>query len=159
MQIMEQIRYIPTPAIGFAWSSTNIGKCLFALITALCILIGLVGGQDNSLVELPVNQIGVAPVSTNRWPIEVALLAPTANSLRSSVSGIPVPTGERPLDTASRASMGQGGRSIGREVMSAANGAKTPNPQSSAVMANNAPKKLTFSGRVIDSDGKPVRRC
>ena len=156
MQIMEQIRYIPTPAIGFAWSSTNIGKCLFALITALCILIGLVGGQDNSLVELPVNQIGVAPVSTNRWPIEVALLAPTANSLRSSVSGIPVPTGERPLDTASRASMGQGGRSIGREVMSAANGAKTPNPQSSAVMANNAPKKLTFSGRVIDSDGKPV---
>ena len=156
MQIMEQIRYIPTPAIGFAWSSTNIGKCLFALITALCILIGLVGGQDNSLVELPVNQIGVAPVSTNRWPIEVALLTPTVNSIRSSIAGIPVPTGERPLDTASRASMGQGGRSIGREVMSAVNGAKAPNPQFSAAMAESAAEKLTFSGQVINNDGEPV---
>ena len=156
MQIMEQIRYIPTPAIGFAWSSTNIGKCLFALITALCILIGLVGGQDNSLMELPVNQIGVAPVSTNRWPIEVALLTPTVNSIRSSIAGIPVPTGKHPLDTASRASMVQGGRSIGREVTSAINGAKAPNPQFSAAMAESAAEKLTYSGRVVDSDGKPV---
>ena len=156
MQIMEQIRYIPTPAIGFAWSSTNIGKCLFALITALCILIGLVGGQDNSLMELPVNQIGVAPVSTNRWPIEVALLTPTANSLRSSVSGIPVPAGKHPLNTSSRDSTEQSGQLIGSEITSTANGAKVPNPQFSATMAENAAEKLTYSGRVVDSDGKPV---
>ena len=157
MQIMEQIRYIPTPAIGFAWSSTNIGKCLFALITALCILIGLVGGQDNSLVELPVNQIGVAPVSTNRWPIEVALLTPTVNSIRSSIAGIPVPTGKPPIGVSNRGSAEQSGRSVDREVTSAFTGAKAPNPQIFGSYGRETrPKILTFSGRVVNNDGEPV---
>ena len=158
MQFMEQIRYIPTPTMGFAWSSASVGKTLFALITALCILIGLVGGREDVPMDLPKtkNQIRVTQISTNRWPIEVAFLAPTVDSPRSPISGIPVATGERPLDTSSRDSTEQSGRSIDREVMSAANGAKPSNPQSSVVMAENPSEKLTFSGRVVDSDGEPV---
>ena len=43
MHFMEQIRHMPAPTIGFAWSSASIGKAAFALITALCVLIGLIG--------------------------------------------------------------------------------------------------------------------
>ena len=158
MQFMEQIRYIPAPTMGFAWGSASVGKTLFALITALCILIGLVGGREDAPMDLPMtkNQIRVAQISTNRWPIEVAFLAPTVDSPRSPISGIPVPAGKRPLAVSSGASTEQGGRSIDREVTSATNGAKPSNPQSSAVMAENPSEKLTFSGRVVDGDGEPV---
>ena len=156
MQIMEQIRHVPAPTMGFAWSSATVGKSLFALITALCILIGLVGGQDNSLMELPVNQIGVAPVSTNRWPIEVALLTPTVNSIRSSIAGIPVSTGERPLDTSSRDSTDRMRRTSDRALDSPSGGGKNLRPRFTAAAAQNAPERLAFSGRVVDGDGEPV---
>ncbi|MDE0301455.1 MAG: sigma-70 family RNA polymerase sigma factor [Candidatus Poribacteria bacterium] len=156
MQFMEHIRHVPAPAMGFTWSSASIGKSLFALITALCILIALVGGRENLAIESSINQTEVVPVSSNRWPIEVTLMTPAVNSAHTSISGIPVPTGKRPLDPSGRGPIEQSGRSIGREVTSAANGAKTPNPQFSAAMAENEPKKLTFSGRVVDSDGGPV---
>ena len=87
MQLMEQIRYIPAPATGFAWSSATIGKAVFSLIAALCILIGLIGGRNDSLTELPLNQTEVAPASTSRLPIEVALLESVPYSTRSSISG------------------------------------------------------------------------
>ena len=93
MQFMEQIRYIPAPTMGFAWSSASVGKTLFALITALCILIGLVGGREDVSTDLLLNQSLVAPVSSNQWPIEVSLLTPTVNSMQSSISGIPEPIG------------------------------------------------------------------
>ncbi len=156
MQLMEQIRYVPSPTMGFAWSGATISKVLFSLITTLCILIGLIGGREDSPIELSMNQTSVTPASSSRWPIKVALLESISYSTRSSIAGIPVPTGERPLDTASRASMVQGGRSIGREVTSAVNGAKAPNPQFSAAMAESAAEKLTFSGQVINNDGEPV---
>ena len=41
-------------------------------------------------------------------------------------------------------------------MTSAANGAKTPSSQFSAVTAENAPEKLTYSGRVVNNDGEPV---
>ena len=158
MQFMEQIRHVPAPAMGFAWSSASVGKTLFALISALCMLIGLVGGREDAPMDLPKtkNQIRVAQISTNRWPIEVAFLAPTVDAPRSPISGIPVPAGKRLLDTSSRGSTEQGSRSVDRATTSDADNGKPPNPQFSAAMAKNAAEKLTFSGRVVDSDGDPV---
>ncbi len=158
MQFMEQIRHIPAPAMGFAWSSTSIGKSSFALITALCILIGLIGGRENLPIESSINQTEVVPVGLNRWPIEVALLTPTVNSTRSSISGIPVPTGEHPIGISNRGSTEQSGRSVDQEDTSASNTnrAKGSNPQLSATMTENAVEKVSYSGRVIDTDGEPV---
>ena len=156
MHFMEQIRHMPAPTIGFAWSSASVGKTAFALITALCILIGLIGVRDDLPMSLSANQIGLTPSVTNRLPIEVTLLEPVAYSSRSPISSVPAPTGERPLDPSSRGPIEQSGQSIGREVTSTANGAKTPNPQFSAAMAEKASEILTFSGRVVDSDGEPV---
>ena len=157
MHFMEQIRLMPASTMGFAWSSGTVSKALFSLITALCILIGLVGRQDNSPTELPMNQTSAVPASSSRWPIEISLLIPVVNSIQSSISGIPAPTGERPLDTSSsRTSTEPSDRLIGKEVESAANGANTPNSQLPATMAENIAEKLTFSGRVVDSDGEPV---
>ena len=156
MQFMEQIRHVPAPAMGFAWSSPIVGKSVFVLITLFCILMGLVGGREDAPIKLSMNQTGAMVADPSRWPIEVALLAPTANSQRSSVAGIPVPTGERPLDVANRVSIGQSGQSIGRTVTYAVNGTKAPNPKSPAAMRENASERLTFSGRVVGGDGMPV---
>ena len=156
MHFMEQIRHMPAPTIGFAWSSASVGKAAFALITALCVLIGLIGVRYDFPTKLSTSQIGLTSSVANRLPIEVTLLRAVPYSTRSPISGIPVPTGERPLDTSSRVSIEQSGRSIGREMTSAANGTKTPNPQFSAAMVENAPEKLAYSGRVVGSDGEPV---
>lgn len=69
---------------------------------------------------------------------------------------MPVAMGKNPINMLSSDPTEASGRLIERRITSAANGAKPPNPQSSAVMANNVPEKLTFSGRVIDADGEPV---
>ena len=158
MQFMEQIRHVPTPAMGFTWSSASIGKSSFALITALCILIGLIGGRENLPIESSINKTEVVPVGSNRWPIEVALLTPTVNSTRSSISGIPVPTGEHPIGVSNRGSTEKSDRSVDREDTSASmtNGAKVPNPRLSATMTGNAVEEISYSGRVIDTDGEPV---
>ena len=157
MQMMEQIRHVPAPAMGFAWSSATVGKTVFSLIAALCILIGLIGARDDLSTELSANQIGLTPSGMSRLPIEVTFLESASYSTRSSIAGIPVPTGERPPGASSgRASMEQSSRSVNRGVTSAANGAKTPSSQFSAVTAENAPEKLTYSGRVVNNDGEPV---
>ena len=156
MQIMEQIRYIPAPATGFAWSGATIGKTVFSLIAALCILIGLIGGRNDSLTELPLNQTEVAPAGTSRWPIEVALLASVPYSTRSSITGIPEPTGKRPLAASNRASTVPRRNSTNGAPMPHGGGAENPNAQFSAAMAEYAAEKLTYSGRVVNVDGEPV---
>ncbi len=156
MQIMEQIRYIPAPATGFAWSGATIGKTVFSLIAALCILIELIGGRNDSLTELPLNQTEVAPAGTSRWPIEVALLASVPYSTRSSITGIPEPTGKRPLAASNRASTVPRRNSTNGAPMPHGGGAENPNAQFSAAMAEYAAEKLTYSGRVVNVDGEPV---
>ena len=106
--------------------------------------------------KLSANQIGLTPSVTDRLPIEVALLESVPYSTRSSIAGIPVPTGERPLAASSGASIEQSNPSIGRKVTFTANGGESPNPRFSAVTAKNAPEKLTYSGRVVNNDGEPV---
>ena len=157
MQMMEQLRHTSAPTMGFAWSSATVGKTVFSLIMALCILIGLIGARDDLPTELSSNQIGVSSSGTNRLPMEVALLESAPYLARSPITGVPEPTGKRPPGASSgRASMEQSSRSVNRGVTSAANGAKTPSSQFSAVTAENAPEKLTYSGRVVNDDGEPV---
>ena len=156
MQFMEQIRHVPAPAMGFTWSSATIGKTVFSLITVLCVLIGLIGASDDLPIELSTHQIGQTASGTSLLPIEVALLESAPSLARSPISGMPVAMGKNPLNMLSSDPTEASGRLIERGVTSAANGARPPNSQSSAVMANNAQEKLTFSGRVIDTDGEPV---
>ena len=156
MQMMEQFRHVPAPAMGFAWSSASVGKTVFTLITALCILIGLIGVRNDSPTSLSAGQIGLTQSVTNRMPMKVTLFEPADFSSRSSVSGMPVPTGKRPLAVSKHASKGQG--------HNATNGASTPqgrivenpNTQSPAAMAGSDSEKLTYSGRVVNSDGEAV---
>ena len=156
MQIMEQIRYVPAPAIGFAWSSATVGKSLFALITALCILFGFARVRSDLPTSSSTNQIESSPSIMNRLPIEVSLLESVSSSTRPSISGVPVLTGERPLDISNRTSTEQGSRSIDRAATSDATSGKAPKPKFSATMAEISAEKLTFSGRVVDSGGEPV---
>ena len=93
MQFMEQIRHAPAPTMGLAWSSASVGKATFALIAALCVLIGLIGVRNDFPTKLSTSQIGLTSSVVNRLPIEVTLLRAVPYSTRSPISGIPVPTG------------------------------------------------------------------
>ena len=156
MQMMEQIRRIPAPTVGFTWSSATVGKTVFSLIAALCIFIGLVGTRDELPVALSEDEIRLSASSTNRLPIEVALLEPVSYSARASVPGVPHPTGKRSLGGSSRASTEQGRQSSDRGSASGASGAKHANAQFAAVASESDSDKLAFSGRVVDTDGKPI---
>ena len=156
MQTMERIHNVPAPTLGFAWSGATIGKTVFSLITALCILIGLVGARDDFPTSSSANQIESPPSIMNRLPIEVSLLESVSSLTRPSISGVPVLTGERPLDISNRTSTEQGSRSIDRAATSDANSGKAPKPKFSAAIAEISAEKLTFSGRVVDSGGEPV---
>lgn len=156
MQIMEQIRYVPAPAIGLAWSSATVGKSVFALITALCILFGLARVRSDLPTSSSANQIASSPSVMNRSPIEVALLESVPYSTQSSVSGVPEATGKHPLAASNRVSIEPSNRSIGRNGTSAENGGEPQNSRFSAVMTEEAADRLTFSGRVVDSGDEPV---
>jgi RNA polymerase sigma factor (sigma-70 family) len=156
MQMMEQLRHTPAPTMGFAWSSATVGKTVFSLITALCILIGLIGARDDFSTELSANQIGVSSSGTNRLPMEVALLESAPYLARSPITGVPEPTGKRPLGVSSRASTEQSRQSIDRESAAGPSGAERANPQFSAAASESDADRLAFSGRVVDTDGNPI---
>ena len=156
MQLMEQIRYIPSPTVGFTWSSATVSKTLFSLITALCVLIGLIGGRDRTSTESSGNQIWSSRSDTSRRPIEVGLYTPDHYATHSSVSGIPAHSGKHPLAAANRAPMKQSRQSFEGRSVSGNLGAKNAKPQLRAVTAKGENEKLIFSGRVVDSNGAPV---
>ncbi len=156
MQLTEQIRRIPTPAMTFTWSSTTISKTLFSLITALCVLIGLIGGRIHTSTELSRNQIWRPQSDTSRWPIEVSFYTPGQYAANSSVSGIPTPSGKHPLAAANRAPTRQSSQSIDKESVSSNRGGKNSVPRLAATAAGNAGEKLVYSGRVVDSGGAAV---
>ena len=156
MQLMEQIRHIPSPTMGIAWSSTTVSKTLFSLITALCVLVGLIGGRDHTSTESSGNQIWSSRSDTRRWPIEVALYAADRYATHSSFSGIPAHSGKHPLAAANRAPMKQSRQSFEGSSASGNLGAKNAKPQLSAAVAESEGEKLIFSGRVVDRNGVPV---
>ena len=156
MQMMEQIRHTPMPTMGFTWSSTAVGKTVFSLITALCILIGLVGSRDDLPTALSAHQIGLASSDTSRVPIEVALVEPVSYSTRASIPGVPEPMSKRTLGGSSRATSERISQSTDRASTSNAGTAKTANPQVAAAVTGSDSNKLAFSGRVVDTDGNPI---
>ena len=156
MQMMEQFRHGPAPAMGFAWSSASVGKSVFALITALCILIGIIGVRNDSPTSLSAGQIGLTQSMTNRMPMKVTLFEPVYNSSRSSVSGVPVPTGKLPLAASSHASTEPVHNSTHGAPLPHGGGVGNPNALSSAAIAEIDSGKLTYSGRVVNDDSEPV---
>ena len=156
MQFMEQIRYIPSPTMGFMWSSATVSKALFSLITALCVLIGLIGGRDHISTELSGNQIWSSRSDTSRWPIEVAVYTPGRNSARPSITGIPSRLGKHPLAVSNRAPAEQSRQLIDPRSISGNRGAKNAVPQHPAVAAVDEGEKLIYTGRVVDGGGAPV---
>ena len=156
MQMMEQFRHVPAPAMGFAWSSASVGKTVFTLITALCILIGLIGVRNDSPTYLPTGQIGLTQSMTNRMPMKVTLFEPLDFSSRWSISGVPVPTGKRPLAASNRASTEQGHNATNGAPMPHGRSVENPNAQSPAAIVENSAEKLTYSGRVVNDESEPV---
>ena len=156
MQTMERIHNVPAPALGFAWSSATIGNTVFSLITALCILIGLVGARDDFPTSSSANQIESPPSIMNRLPIEVSLLETVSTSTRPSISGIPAQTGKQPLGDSNSASIEQSNPSLDRKETSTENGGAPNSARFSADITQTASERLTFSGRVVDSGGEPV---
>jgi RNA polymerase sigma-70 factor (ECF subfamily) len=156
MQMMEQFRRVPAPAMGFAWSSASVGKTVFSLITALCILIGLIGVRNDSPTSLPTGQIGLTQSVTNRMPMKVTLFEPLDFSSRWSISGVPVPTGKRPLAASNRASTEQGHNATNGAPMPHGRSVENPNAQSPAAIVENGAEKLTYSGRVVNDESEPV---
>ena len=157
MQMMEQIRHIPAPTLGFTWSSATVGKTVFSLITALCILVGLFGARGQ-LAERIDRQIGLGcrSTSTSRLPIEVALLESAPYMAHSPISGVPEPTGKRPLGISNRTSAEQSGPTIDRGGTYRATNAKPSNPQFAAAASEKDSDNLAFSGRIVDTDGNPI---
>ena len=145
MQFMEQLRHIPSPTIASSWSATAIGKIVFSLVLAVCVLIGIARHGTGSSTSLAMNRVGMGPTA-------VVLLTPIINSTASSVQGIPVDTDNRPRAASSRASGDQGRQWVAR----GATPGRGSSAQPPAAATENETKKLTFSGRVVDNNGTPV---
>ena len=158
MQLMEQIRYIPSPTMGFTWSSATVSKTLFSLIMALCVFIGLIGGRDDTPTGMTTNRIGIGHEGTDRWttPIEVALLTSTANSTRSLIPSVPAQAENRPSAASNRESTERGSQMADRGAVSGKRGTENAKPQLPAVAAEVESEKLIYSGRVVDNNGGPV---
>ena len=155
MQLMEQIRHIPTPTLEFAWNSTTISKTVFSIITALCVLIGIIGIGDSPNMS-PNNQIGLSQSDKSRWPIEVKLYSPDHHTSHPTVSGIPTTSGKHPLGATNRAPTAQNRQSIYGRIASGNRSVKNDTHQLPAIAAMGEDDKLIYSGRVVDDDGGPV---
>ena len=144
MQFMEQIRHMPSPTVASSWGGAAIGKILFSLIMALCVLIGIARHGADSSMTLSMNRIGVEPT-------EVVLLAPIVGFTHSSAPVVPAQTENRPSAAPSRASGDQGRQLVAR----GATPGRGDSAQRPAAAESNS-EKLAFSGHVIDNNGVPV---
>ena len=125
------------------------------MITALCILIGLIGAGDNSPEASTGNQFALPPPDANR-PIPIALLASPPFSARPSITGIPAASGKPPLAVANRAAVEPNPEPINREATAVAGGAKSPSPQFATAASVSGSDKIALTGRVVDTDGNPI---
>ena len=145
MQFMEQIRYMPSPTMASSWSGAAIGKILFSLMVAVCVLIGIARHGTDSPTAPSMNRVGMGLT-------EVILLAPIADATGSSIPVAPVQAENRSRVASSRASGNQGRQLAARGATPGSGG----NAQLPAAAAENGTEKLTFSGRVVDNNGVPV---
>ena len=144
MQFMEQIHHIPSPTMASSWSGAAIGKILFSLIMAVCVLIGISRYGTYSPTSRPIrDEVG----ST-----EVVLLTSIVGSMLSSNPVVLAQT-ENPLPTVSNRASGSQGRQLAARGATPGSGGSAQLP---AAAAENGSEKLTFSGRVVDNNGVPV---
>ncbi len=146
MQFMEQIHHIPSPTMASSWSGTAIGKILFSLIMAVCVLVGIARYGTDSPTSPLIDRIGIEEAT------EVILLAPIADATRSSIPAVLAQT-ESPLPTVSNRISGNQGRQLVVRGGTPGSGGSTQLP---AAAAENGSEKLTFSGRVVGNNGIPV---
>lgn len=145
MHFMEQIHHIPSPTMASSWGGTAIGKILFSLMLAVCVLIGIAKYGTDSPTSQPMNRVGMGPT-------EVVLLAPISGATRSSVSVAAIQAKNHPPAASSRASGDQGrelaagGTTLGRRGSA----------QQPAGAVENRSETRIFSGHVVDSTGTPV---
>ena len=147
MRFMEQIHHIPSPTMASSWSSTAIGKILFSLIMAVCVLIGIARYGTDSSMSLSMDRIGIEETT------EVILLAPIADATRSSIPVTPVQTENHPPIASNSASASPQGRRLAARGATPGSGSNTQLP---VAAAENGSEKLIFSGRVVDNNGVPV---
>ena len=146
MQFMEQIHHIPSPTMASSWGSTAIGKILFSLIMAVCILIGIARYGTNSPTSPLIDRIGIEETT------EVILLVPIADATRLSIPVAPVQAENRPPTASNRVSANQGRQRAAGGAMPG-DGSSVQHP---ATAAENGSEKLIFSGHVVDNNGAPV---
>ena len=144
MQFMEQIRHIPVPTMASSWGGTAIGKIVFSLIMAVCVLIGVARYGTDSPTSQPMNQVGMGPT-------EVVLLAPISSATRSSVPVASIQA-ENYSPTASNRASGDQGQQLAARGATPGSGGSAQLP---AAAAENGTEKL-ISGRVVDDSGTPV---
>ena len=109
MQFMEQIHHTPPPTVASSLGGTAVGKILFSLIMAICVLIGIARYGTDSSTSLSVNRIGMGPT-------EVVLLSPIADATLSSIPAALVEAENRPQAASSRTSGDQGRQLAARGV-------------------------------------------
>ena len=146
MQFMGQIRHIPSPTMASSWSGAAIGKIVFSLITAVCVLIRITRHGTNSPTGLSMNRIGVEEAT------EVVLLTPIIGSTDSPTLVVPVQTENRSSTALIRTS-GDQGRQLAAQGATPGSGGEA---QRSAVISEDGTEKLIFSGHVVDNNGVPV---
>ena len=142
MQFMEQIHHIPSPTMASSWSSAAVGKILFSLIVAVCVLIGIAIHGTDSPTALSMNRVGMGPT-------EVVLLAPITDATGSFIPASPVETENHPRAASSRAS-GDQGRQLAARGTEPGDGGSAQRP--AAVSG-----QFFIEGRVTDTSGVPVR--
>ena len=133
MQFMEQIHHIPSPTMASSWSGTAIGKILFSLMLAVCVLIGIARYGTDSPTSQPMNRVEMGPT-------EVVLLTSIVSSTLSSNPVVLAQT-ENPLPTASNRASGSQGRQLAarRATPGSSGSAQLP-----AAAAENGSEKLTL---------------
>ncbi|MYE91324.1 sigma-70 family RNA polymerase sigma factor [Candidatus Poribacteria bacterium] len=146
MQFMEQIHHIPSPTMASSWSNTAIGKILFSLIMAVCVLIGIARYGTDSSMSLSMNRIGIEETT------KVILLTPIADVTRTSIPVASVEAENRSLTASSRAS-GDQGRQLAVRRAAPGSGGSTQLP---VAATESSSEKLIFSGHVVDNNGNPV---
>ena len=145
MQFMEQIHHIPVPTMASSWGGTAIGKILFSLMLAVCVLIGIAKYGTDSPTRQPMNQVEMGPT-------EVVLLAPISGATRSSVPVASIQVENHPPAASSGTSGDQGRQLAARGTTLERKGSA----QQPAGAVENRSETWIFSGHVVDSTGTPV---
>ncbi|MBI1923034.1 sigma-70 family RNA polymerase sigma factor [Candidatus Poribacteria bacterium] len=160
MQVMEQLRRIPCPAVPPVWQGLTIRQISLTVVTALCVLIGVLGQLSEPQPEqllIPHRPLLVRD-GTDAWAtlIDVTLWG------RTERPPVPPVTVEKPADGQSRVENRTSPLQVTNAPATAANQGKGDSPDAPMMAAAppsaliNAGEKITVSGKVVTKSGSPV---